>query len=137
MKKEPDKLIFKKLRSTGSLRELTMLAGDTEIRAAVVDGLSGLEKLRSSLAAGMKYHVIEVVACPGGCVHGAGLNFSPSKDEIKNRAKLVYQSDETEAITLPVKSPACINIYEKFLKENKDTDKKIFYTHFEQRNVLQ
>jgi iron-only hydrogenase group A len=137
MKKEPDKLIFKKLRSTGSFRELTMPAGDTEIRAAVVDGLTGLEKLRSSLAAGNKYHVIEVMACQGGCVHGAGLNFSPSKDEIKNRAKLVYQSDETEAITLPVKSPACINIYEKFLKENKETDKKIFYTHFEQRNVLQ
>jgi hypothetical protein len=70
-------------------------------------------------------------------VHGAGLPFSPSKDEIKNRARLVYQSDETEAINLPCKSPACINLYEKLLKENKEiSDKKIFHTHFEQRNVL-
>jgi hypothetical protein len=70
-------------------------------------------------------------------VHGAGLSFSMSKEEIRTRAKLIYQTDETEAITLPCKSPSFINIYEKYLKENKDiTDKKIFYTHFEKRNVL-
>jgi hypothetical protein len=46
-------------------------------------------------------------------------------------------ADETEAINLPCKSPALINIYEKHLKENPElTDKKIFYTHFEKRNVL-
>jgi iron only hydrogenase large subunit-like protein len=77
------------------------------------------------------------MACPGGCVHGAGLPFNASKDEIKSRSKLVYMADETEAINLPCKSPALINIYEKHLKENPDlSDKKIFYTHFEKRNVL-
>ena len=103
----------------------------------MVDGLTGLEKLKASLASGKKYDLDEVMTCPGGCVHGAGLPFSPSKDEIKNRAKLVYQSDETEAINLPCKSPSLINLYEKLLKENKDiADKNIFFTHFEKRNVL-
>jgi hypothetical protein len=38
---------------------------------------------------------------------------------------------------LPCKSPSCINLYEKLLKENNDiSDKKIFHTHFEKRNVL-
>jgi len=137
MKKEPDKQVFKKLRSGGSFREATVQIGDTEIRAAVVDGLTGLEKLRISLSSGKKYDLIEVMTCPGGCVHGAGLTFSTSKEEIKSRTKLVYQSDETEAINLPFKSLSCINLYEKLLKENADiTDKKIFYTHFEKRNVL-
>ncbi len=137
MKKEPEKQIFKKLRLGGNFREVIMNMGETELRAAVVDGLTGLDKLRASMAAGKKYHLIEVNTCPGGCVHGAGLPFSPSKDEIKSRAKLVYQSDETEAINLPCKSPACINLYERLLKENSEiSDKKIFYTHFEQRNVL-
>jgi iron-only hydrogenase group A len=136
-KKEPEKHVFKKLRSSGNFREVTVNAGDLEIKAAVVDGLTGLEKLRAAQAAGKKYDLIEVMTCPGGCVHGAGLPFSPSKDEIKNRAKLVYQSDETEAINLPCKSPACINLYEKYIRENSEiSDKKIFYTHFEQRNVL-
>jgi iron-only hydrogenase group A len=137
MKKEPDKLIFKKLRSGGIFRELSVQVDDTSVRAAVVDGLTGLEKLRSALASGKKYDIVEVMTCPGGCVHGAGLPFSPSKDEIRNRSKLVYQSDDTEAINLPCKSPSLISLYEKLLKENPDiSDRKIFFTHFEKRNVL-
>lgn len=137
MKKEPDRQLFKKFRSTGNFREVVMHVDGQEIRAAVVDGLTGLEKLRLALTSGKKYHLIEVVACPGGCVHGAGLPLSPSKDELRTRAKLVYQSDETEAITLPCKSPACINLYENLISGNTEiSDKKIFYTHFEQRNVL-
>jgi iron-only hydrogenase group A len=137
MKKEPDKQVFKKLRSGGIFREANVEVGDAVIRVAVVDGLTGLEKLRASMVSGKKYDLVEVMTCPGGCVHGAGLPFSPSKDEIKNRAKLVYQADDTAAIGLPCKSPACINLYDKLLKENSDiADKKIFYTHFEKRNVL-
>ena len=137
MNKEPDKQVFKKLRSGGIFRETTVQVGENEVRVAVVDGLTGLEKLKTSLASGKKYDLVEVMTCPGGCVHGAGLPFSPSKDEIKSRAKLVYQSDETEAINLPCKSPSCINLYEKFITGNSDiADKKIFYTHFEKKNVL-
>jgi iron-only hydrogenase group A len=137
VKKDIDKQVFKKIRSGGGFREATVAVGETEVRIAVVDGLTGLDKLKAATTSGRKYDLIEVMACPGGCVHGAGLPFSPSRDDIKNRAKLVYQSDETEAISLPCKSTACLNIYDKLLTENSDiSDKKIFYTHFEKRNVL-
>jgi len=137
MKKEPDKQIFKKLRSGGVFREVSVMVGEAEINAAVVDGLTGLEKLKASIAAGKKYDLIEVMVCQGGCVHGAGLPFNTSRDEIKNRSKLVYQADDTEAINLPCKSPSLINLYEKLLNENTEiSDKKIFFTHFEKRNVL-
>jgi iron-only hydrogenase group A len=136
-KKEPEKHIFKKLRSGGTFRELSIKIGENEVRVAVVDSLTGLEKLKTAMASGKTYDLIEVMTCPGGCVHGAGLPFSPSKDEIRNRSKLVYAADDTEAINLPCKSPALINLYEKLLKENSDiSDKKIFFTHFEKRNVL-
>jgi NADH-quinone oxidoreductase subunit G/NADP-reducing hydrogenase subunit HndD len=137
LKKEPDKLLFKKLRSTGNFRDASIMIGDKEIKVAVVDGLTGLDKLRSALASGKKYDLVEVMTCPGGCVHGAGLPFSSSKEEIRNRAKLVYQSDENEAISLPCKSLSLITLYDKLLKENHEIgDKKIFYTQFEKRNVL-
>ena len=138
LKKEPDKQIFKKLRVRRGLQgNIGNGMGDEELRVAVIDGLTGLEKLKTALAAGKKYDLVEVMTCPGGCVHGAGLPFSPSKDEIKNRSKLVYQADDTEAISLPCKSPSLINLYEKLLKDNADiADKKIFFTHFEKRNVL-
>ena len=135
--KDADKQIYKRLRSSGTFREATVQIGDIEIKAAVVDGLKGLEKLRAAQASGTKYDLVEVMTCQGGCIHGAGLAFISSKDDLKNRAKLIYQADETEAITLPCKSPSLINLYEKLLKENTElSDKQIFYTHFEKRNVL-
>jgi iron-only hydrogenase group A len=137
IKKEPEKQAFKKLRAAGIFRETTLMIGNNEVSVAVVDGLTGLEKLKSALASGKKYDLVEVMTCSGGCVHGAGLPYSPSKDEIKTRTKLVIQADETEAINLPCKSPSCINLYDKALKDNSEiADKKIFYTHFEKRNVL-
>ena len=137
LKKEADKQYFKKMRSTGNFREATVVVGDLEVKVAIVDGLTGLEKLRSAIAAGKKYDLVEVMTCPGGCVHGAGLSFNSSRDDIKSRAKLIYQIDETEAINLPCKSPALLNLYDNLLKANTEiADKKIFYTHFEKRNVL-
>jgi iron-only hydrogenase group A len=137
LKKEVDKQLFKKLRSGGAFREIQIMVGETVVRVAVVDGLTALEKLKASISSGKKYDLVEVMTCQGGCVHGAGLPFNTSKDEIKNRTKLVYQADDTEAINLPCKSPSLINLYEKLLKDNADiSDKKIFFTRFEKRNVL-
>lgn len=135
--KDIDKQVFKKIRGSGVFRDVVVKAGEKEIRAAVVDGLSGLEKLRTLQASGTKYDLIEVMVCQGGCIHGAGLPFISSKEDLRNRAKIVYQADETEAVTLPCKSPSLINLYERILIENEEfADKKIFHTHFEKRNVL-
>jgi iron-only hydrogenase group A len=132
-----DNQVFKKLHSSGTFRDCSVQIGENGIKVAVIDGLTGLEKLRTAQASGIKYDLIEVMTCHGGCIHGGGLPFINSKDELKTRAKLVYQADETEAINLPCKSPTLINLYEKYIKENKEiSDKKIFYTHFEKRNVL-
>jgi iron-only hydrogenase group A len=136
-KKEADKQIFKKLRSGGSLREITLKLDDVEVNIAVVDGLTGLEKLRNAQTEGRNYDLIEVMTCPGGCINGAGLPYSVSKEEKKSRAKIIYQADDADALNLPCKSPVIMNLYEKLIMENKDiSDKKIFYTHYEKRNVL-
>ncbi len=137
LRKEADKQNFKKLHSNGAFREVNVTVGETEVKIAVIDGLTGLEKLKASLLSGRKYDLVEVMTCPGGCVNGAGMPFSGSKDEIKGRSKLVYNADDTEAISLPCKSPSFINLYEKLLNDYDDiSDRKIFHTHFEKKNVL-
>jgi iron-only hydrogenase group A len=135
--KEIDKQVFKKLHSSGTFRECSVTIKENELRVAVVDGLTGLEKLKTARASGIKFDLVEVMTCQGGCIHGAGLTSTLSKEDLKNRAKLIYQADETEAISLPCKSPSLINLYDKLIKDNKEiSDKSIFYTHFEKRNVL-
>jgi iron-only hydrogenase group A len=137
MKKEADKMLFRKLRGSGTFREISVEVEGRELKVAVVDGLTGLEKLRSAMSSGKKFDLVEVMTCQGGCVHGAGLSFNVSKDDLKARAKMIYQIDDTEAISLPCKSPALINLYETLLKSASDiADTSIFHTHFEKRNVL-
>ncbi|MBG0859441.1 MAG: (2Fe-2S)-binding protein, partial [Bacteroidales bacterium] len=43
------KQLFKRIRTGGTFREITIMAGSDEVRAAVIDGLTGLEKLKASL----------------------------------------------------------------------------------------
>ncbi len=135
--KDTERSVFKKIRSGGSFREAIIQTEKISVNVAVVDGMAGLEKLKSALAEGNKYNLVEVMACQGGCIHGAGMNLTSSKDDLKNRAKTIYQADDTEAVNLPAKSPSCINLYEKLLCTNNETaDRRIFYTHFEKRIVL-
>jgi NADH-quinone oxidoreductase subunit G len=136
-KKEIDKQVFKKIRSVNSFRDTIFTIDENEINVAVIDGLTGLEKLRTSIASGIKYNLVEVMVCPGGCVHGAGMPLCNSKEGVRNRAKMVYQADETEAVGLPAKSPALFTLYEKYAKENKEiASRSVFKTHFSKRDVL-
>jgi iron-only hydrogenase group A len=136
-KAEPDKQALKKLRSASGFREVSVILEKREIKIAIVDGLNNLEKLYASMENGNQYHMVEVMACPGGCVHGGGLPFCSSKEILKSRAKILYLADETEAINVPGKSPSIFNFYDKYLKENEEiADKKVFYTHFVRREVL-
>ena len=79
LKKEADKQYFKKIRLAGIFREASIQVGDTDVKVAIVDGLTGLEKLRASLASGKKYDLVEVMTCPGGCVHGQDYHSIPQK----------------------------------------------------------
>jgi iron only hydrogenase large subunit-like protein len=135
--KEADKQLFKKIRSGGNFRDAVIQIGEKELNVAIVDGLTGLDKLRSSINAGMKYHLVEVMVCPGGCVRGGGLTLTGSKDVIRSRAKFVFQNEENEAVSIPCKSPALLNLYEKFASENKEIgEKSIYFTHYSARDVL-
>lgn len=136
-KNDADKQLFKRLRAGGAFRETSLMIANRKIAVAVVDGLTGLEKLRAAFNAGRKYNLIEVMTCPGGCINGAGMPFAMHEINIKSRRKIIYQADETDPINLPCKSPVNINMYDKYLKENEVlSDKKVFYTHYIKRNVL-
>jgi len=135
--KETDKQVFKRLRAGGPFREISVLFEGKEVSIAVIDGLTGLAKLKASIETGKQYDLIEVMTCPGGCINGAGLPFSFSGADRKSRIKMIYQADEVDAVNLPCKSPLLNDLYNKFINENKEiADKKIFHTHFERRNVL-
>ncbi len=133
---EPDRHLCKKLRSGASFREISFDFRGREIKAAVIDGLKGFGKLKALQSEGIKFDLIEVMVCRGGCINGAGLPFNAVKDDKKSRSKAIYQADDTDAVSLPPRSPVLLNLLDRIKADKDIKDKKIFHTHFEKRDVL-
>ena len=135
--KEADRAAVKKLRSTGIFRETSVTAGGVTCSVAVVDGLKGLEKLKQMLDAGTHFDLVEVMACPGGCVNGGGMIPAGSKEAVRQRTRFIWQTDEQEAVRGPEQSASVAELYGKVFENHKElADKKLFNTHFSKRDVL-
>ncbi len=129
--------MFRKLRSASGFRELSAEIGGVKYNFAVVDGLTSMQKLNAKIAAGQTYDMIEVMVCPGGCINGGGLSFSSTKEIIRNRARTIWQAEESEAVSVASKSPALLSFYEDTSKgEDEPNERKSFFTRYSRRDVL-
>jgi iron-only hydrogenase group A len=135
--KEADRVAVKKLRSTGIFRETSVTAGGVTCSVAVVDGLKGLEKLKQMLDAGTHFDLVEVMACPGGCVNGGGMIPAGSKEAVRQRTRFIWQTDEQEAVRGPEQSSTVAGLYGNVFDQCPElADKKLFHTHYSKRDVL-
>lgn len=87
---------FPQVRGEGGLRKATLTLGDTELKLAVVHGLRNAHEVCQKVLNGeADYDLIEVMACPGGCIGGAGQPITRNGLETRrNRAKALYQVDK-------------------------------------------
>ena len=135
--KEADRPAVKKLRNTGTFRETMVTIGGESYTVAVVDGLKGLTKLRQLIDGGAKYDMVEVMACPGGCVNGGGMLPAGSRDAVRQRTKFIWQTDDQEAVRGPEQSASVADLYGRvFAQCSELADKNMFHTHFGKRDVL-
>ncbi len=91
-----DAVDFHVVRGEDGLREATITIGETKLKLAVVHGLKKARKLAERVRAGQcDYDLIEVMACPGGCIGGAGQPVSRDYDVKRRRTKGLYECDKT------------------------------------------
>lgn len=126
------------LRSVNGVKEFKFKAGKQEFTFLVVNGLKNIHDLMKELIAGsVKADYVEVMACPGGCVNGGGQPFVASTKDVKLRAKVIYDIDETNAIKCAHKNPQVIEVYTNQLEEpGSEKSIKLLHTRFSKREVL-
>jgi iron only hydrogenase large subunit-like protein len=135
--RDPGRAFFRKARSGQGFREIQLESGGKNYTFAVVDGLANMKKLNAKISEGRKYDLIEIMVCPGGCINGGGLSFSSSKEIIRNRARMVYQAEESEAVPVPSKSPALVSFFKEMEGKGRDNEYvALLHTKYNQRNVL-
>ncbi len=108
---------FEKVRGMEGVKEAEINIGGTPIRAAVVSGLKAAEALVQRIKAKQAdYDVVEVMACPGGCVGGGGQPTSSVSGQAK-RAKGLYRLDKQLQLRSPLDNPAVEKLYREWLGE--------------------
>jgi len=120
--KPADRLEFTEVRAVEGLREVYVAIGDHNIRVAVANGITNAKKVLDKVVAGEEhYHIIEVMACPGGCIGGGGQPYPPEGMKVLDpkllalRAQALYRIDSGKELRKSHDNPAIEELYDQFL----------------------
>ena len=141
--KEHDAVKFEAVRGFDGIKEASLdLAGMT-VNIAVAHGMKNAKVLLDEIAAGTsKYHFIEIMGCPGGCINGGGQPyvrecFLPNEDlDIidtykEKRAQALYSEDERQVLRQSHNNPQIKALYEQFLGEpNSHLAHELLHTEY-------
>ncbi|MBQ4340650.1 MAG: iron hydrogenase small subunit [Firmicutes bacterium] len=118
------------------------IAGElTTVKVAVAHGTGNAAKLLDAVKAGeLDVHFIEVMACPGGCVHGGGQPYVSAKKRMRlnpriNRANGLYDEDMRLPQRKSHKNSEVAALYKEYLGEpNGHLAHELLHTHYEPKD---
>ena len=102
-------------RGMEGIKEFDLPYGETTLHIAVVSGLNNAETVLQRVKAGEKFDFIEIMACPGGCISGAGQPFGRMKQK-QERCSGLYESDRLLSIRRAEENPILSSLYSGILK---------------------
>ncbi len=107
---------FLGLRGMEGVKVCELSMEERSIRIGVVSGLANAEALIEKIESGVEhFDFVEVMACPGGCIAGAGQPFS-HKEEKNARASGMYKADKVSQIKRCEENPLMLSLYNGLLK---------------------
>src|SRR5690606_25741394 len=121
-----DKLEFTEVRAIEGLKEATIDIKGTKVNVAVANGVNNAKTILEKGKKGEKqFHLIEIMACPGGCVAGGGQPLSHvekyiyplDNDVIKKRQGALYDIDSAKKLRKAHENPYILELYKEFLGE--------------------
>ncbi len=125
---EKKKLEFKELRGIEGRRELYVEIAGRKLKIAIVHGLNNLNNLISDEEKFSSFEVIEMMACPGGCIGGGGQPVSTPEIREK-RIKALRQVDGKESVRISSDSKEVKELYKTFLdKPGSKKAKELLHT---------
>jgi len=142
--KEHEAIKFEAVRGFDGLKEASLTLGGMEVNIAVASGMRNAKVLLDDIRAGKsKYHFIEIMGCPGGCINGGGMpivrhaflpNEAPNIMETyrDKRAAALYSEDERNTLRQSHNNKQVQELYKKFLGEpNSHLAHELLHTSYE------
>ncbi len=138
------RLVFEEIRGLTGIKEAKIELAGQEIRLAVAHGLGHvaevLDRVRETKRKGEepRYHFIEVMACPGGCIGGGGQPYGVTDEIRAKRMQGIFQDDRDKTIRCSHDNPEVIELYETFLeKPLSEKAHQLLHTTYYARPIYQ
>ena len=144
--KEHGAIKFEAVRGFDGIKEASLELGGMTVNVAVAHGMKNAKVLLDEIRAGnSKYHFIEIMGCPGGCINGGGQPFVrecflPNEDADimdtykEKRAQALYSEDERQVLRQSHNNPQIKALYDEFLGEpNSHLAHELLHTHYHAR----
>ena len=110
-------IVISGVRSDSAVREFTVNYKGTDLNICVVSGLAKARQIMEQVRSGeKKFHFIEVMACPGGCIMGGGQPIKIGRPHVQNRQEGIYRSDKMASVKKCGDNPMVLSLYGGFLK---------------------
>ena len=146
--KEHEMVKFEAVRGFEGLKEASLEINGQTINVAVAQGMKNAKVLMDEVRAGTsKYHFIEIMGCPGGCINGGGQPyvrscFLPNEDADiidtykAKRAAVLYNADKKMDLRKSHENSIIKALYEDFLGEpNSHKAHELLHTHYIKRGL--
>lgn len=123
------------VRGLDPLKETTIRVGDTEIGVVVVSGLGTARRVLDLIRSGVMRDVklLEIHACPGGCIAGGGQPFGVTPEKIKSRMQALYSIDQSEHLRTAHSNPDVRALLETV---SAPESAELFHTAYASRDVI-
>lgn len=110
------------IRGFDGIKEGTLTIDNQDIRIAVASGLGSAAQLLDRVRENPdRYHFIEIMGCPGGCIGGGGQPYAAANSVpldrgcLKKRAEALYTSDRSKTIRRSHENADVQRLYKEFL----------------------
>ena len=129
-----DLLNLEALRGYKGVKTACVNLKKTSVNVCVVSGTYNAREILQNLHT-TNYNLIEVMACPNGCVGGGGQPRSlNTTDTVEKRAEGLYKKDLCTEIRESYKNPIIKNVYDEFLTEPlSEKAQKLLHTSYDKR----
>ncbi|MBQ8831333.1 MAG: iron hydrogenase small subunit [Oscillospiraceae bacterium] len=144
--KEFETIEYTAVRGFEGIKEASVDIDGLTVNVAVAHGMKNAKVLLDQIKAGeSKYHFIEIMGCPGGCVNGGGQPyvrecFLPNEDldimdtYVQKRAGALYSEDERQTLRFSHRNPQVQALYKDLLDHpGSHVSHELLHTSYEAR----
>ncbi len=136
--KELENVELENIRGMDGVKSMTVDINGLDVKVAVVNGIGNVDPLLDEIKNGeSKYHFVEVMACPGGCINGGGQPIHQKPEKIKKRVQALYEIDRKAKNRKSHENKGVQTIYDEFLEApNSHKAHEILHTKYVDRRAI-